>query len=255
MLLTDGNPNTNEELRVYESAILNVAKTESINLDVKRGLATEEIAQDVLDFLLNRSAEPDPRAGSRRTYGVADVVVTRQMKRWHALHSLETFYRDAFNNQLNDRYKEKFAEYQQLAKRARELTFQFGVGLVYAPLPAAEAPVFGYVAGSLVEAIYYGRVSWVNASGQEGQPGEITSFEAPAGSVPTVDAVNPPAEATGFHVYLGTSPEALTRQTSAPVAVGDTFVLPDSGLVDGPAPGDGQDPDVYLTGRSAMRRG
>lgn len=255
MLLTDGNPNTNEELRVYESTILNVAKTESIDLDVKRGLATEEIAQDVLDFVLNRSAEPDPRAGSRRTYGVADVVVTRQMKRWHALHSLEIFYRDGFNNQLNDRYKEKFFEYRQLAKRAREQTFQFGVGLVNEPLPAPGVPVFGYVSGSLAETIYYGRVAWVNALGQEGAPGEVTSFEVPVGSRPTVGVSNAPAAATGFHVYLGTSPELLERQTSTPVAVGDTFVLPDTGLADGPAPGDGQDPDVYLTGGSTLRRG
>ncbi len=50
----------------------------------------------------------------RRAIGVSDVVVTRQMKRWHALHTLEIVYRDAFNNQLNDRYQAKFVEYQEL---------------------------------------------------------------------------------------------------------------------------------------------
>lgn len=255
MLLTDGNPNTNEDLRVYESAILNVAKNEAIDLDVKRGLATEEVAQEVLDFVLNRAAEVDPRAGERRSVGVSDVVVSRQMKRWHALHSLEVFYRDGFNNQLNDRYKEKFFEYRQLARRAREQTFQFGVGLVLDPLPVAEPPVFGYTAGPLVEPLYYGSVTWVNAAGQEGAPSVLTSFEAPPGSVPTVDAVNPPAGATGFHVYLGTSPEAVTRQTSTPVALGETFTLPASGLVSGVTPGDGQAPDVFLTGGPVLRRG
>jgi hypothetical protein len=41
MLLTDGNPNTAEDLRAYESAILGVANTESIDLGVKLELATE----------------------------------------------------------------------------------------------------------------------------------------------------------------------------------------------------------------------
>ncbi|MFM2124054.1 MAG: hypothetical protein RL328_505, partial [Acidobacteriota bacterium] len=70
MLLTDGNPNKTEDLRAYESAILNVANGEAIDLDVKLALATEEITQDVLDFLVNRYE-------SRRSRGVSDVVVTR----------------------------------------------------------------------------------------------------------------------------------------------------------------------------------
>ena len=79
--------------------------------------------------------------------GVSDVVVTRQMKRWHAVHTLEIVYRDAFNNQLNDRYQAKFQEYRELARDAREHTFQFGVGLALIPIPQAQPPVFSAVAG------------------------------------------------------------------------------------------------------------
>ena len=64
MLLTDGSPNTTEDLRVYESAILEVAHTEMIDLGVKLDLATEEIAEDVLDFLLDH-AGADPQAAGR----------------------------------------------------------------------------------------------------------------------------------------------------------------------------------------------
>src|SRR5580704_4818274 len=129
MLLTDGSPNNTEDLRVYESAILGVANVEMIDLGVKLELAADEIAEDVLDFLLDHSgAEPQvfsrwqlgTPAAWRRRMGVSDVVVTRQMKRWHAVHTLEIVYRDAFNNQLNDRYQAKFLEYQELSRSARE---------------------------------------------------------------------------------------------------------------------------------------
>ena len=249
MLLTDGNPNDTEDLRAYESAILSVANTEAIDLGVKLGLATEEITQEVLDFLLNRSGGADPQAGTRREIGVSDVVVTRQMKRWHALHSLEVVYRDAFNNQLNDRYKAKFFEYKKLAGQARMQTLQFGVGLVYQAVPVADGPRFSFAVGPFEATTYFARVAWVSANGQEGVGSEVTTYDAPPGSVPVVEAVNVPANATGFHVYLGLTQDSLQRQTGAAVAVGGTFTLPGSGLATGNVPGDGQVPDVSFRGR------
>ena len=56
MLLTDGCPNTPEDLRVYESAILDVSNEEMINLDTKLKLATEEISEIVLNILLDHSS-------------------------------------------------------------------------------------------------------------------------------------------------------------------------------------------------------
>ena len=94
-----------------------MATIERIDLDAKLGLATEEISEDVLDILLDHTRTSDPQSNVRRTMGVSDVVVTPQMKRWHALHTLEMVYRDAFNNQLNDRYQAKCEEYQDLSRR------------------------------------------------------------------------------------------------------------------------------------------
>src|SRR5579864_4819882 len=122
MLLTDGSPNDNEALRVYESAILDMANTERIDLGAKLGLALEEISEDVLDVLLDHTRASDPQSTIRRTMGVSDVVVSAQLKRWHALHTLEIVYRDAFNNQLNDRYKPKWDEYGELAREAEQQT-------------------------------------------------------------------------------------------------------------------------------------
>jgi hypothetical protein len=231
---------------------------------VKLELATDEIAEDVLDFLLDHSgAEPQvfspwqlgTPAAWRRRMGVSDVVVTRQMKRWHAVHTLEIVYRDAFNNQLNDRYQAKFLEYQELSRSARERSFHFGVGLALTPIPQALPPVFTAVSGLIPQTSYYARASWVAASGQEGAPSEMTSYDAPAGSLPVVQMTNPPAVATGFNVYLGLTPDGLALQNVTAVPVGQNFTLPETGLVAGTAPGDGQAPDTYVSGGWMLRRG
>lgn len=255
MLLTDGNPNTTEDLRVYESAILNLAHTEMINLDVKLALATEEISQEVLDFILNRSAVGDPHAATRRQIGVSDVVVTRQMKRWHALHALSVICRDGFFNQFNDRYKQKADEYKHLARRAKDQTLLWGIGISFQPIPKASAPILGSTAGALAEKTYWARIGWVGANGAESAPSEMNTFMTPSGSLLTVESPEAPGNVTGFNVYLGLTPETVTLQNSSPVVIDQTFTLPGSGVVEGDPVGDGQDPDVYLTGGTVMRRG
>lgn len=132
-LLTDGNPNNALALEVYESAILNVARVEMIDLEIKLTLATAELAEDVLDVLLDHARAFDPESTIRRSRGVSDVVVSPQMQRWHALHTLEIVYRDAFNDQLNDRYQAKFLEYRQLSKDAFAHTVRFGSGWLSLP--------------------------------------------------------------------------------------------------------------------------
>jgi hypothetical protein len=259
-LLTDGNPNDTEALRVYEAAILDVAKVETIDLDAKLCVATVEISQDVLDVLLDHtrtqySITQFPVGGDRRKIGVSDVAVSPQMKRWHALHTLAVVYRDAYNNQLNDRYKNKWAEYRELARGAKDRTLEFGIGLVAAPVPRAGTPALGSAAGTLAGTIYYAQVSWVAAAGQEGSPSSATTFQTTDNSELTVAAVNAPAIAVGWNVYLGPTVSTLTLQNSSPLAIGATFTLPGSGLVSGLSPGDGQAADMFVTGGRILRRG
>jgi hypothetical protein len=258
-LLTDGNPNDSEALRVYEAAIPNVAHVESIDLDAKLCLATEEITQDVLDVLLGHTrtlySAVSPIGADRRKIGVSDVVVSPQMKHWHALHSLALVYRDAYNNQLNDRYRSKWDEYRELARAAKDRTLEFGIGLVAAPVPRPGTPVLGATAGTLVGAIYYVQVSWVSAAGQEGSASPPTTFQTADNSGLTVVAVNAPAVAAGWNVYLGPAVSTLTLQNSAPLAIGATFSLPGPALVGGSAPGDGQAADMFITGGRILRRG
>lgn len=256
MLLTDGCPNTTEDLRVYESAILDVASAEMINLDTKLRLATEEISEIVLNILLDHTSVATGGDAARRALGVSDVVVTRQLKRWHALYSLAIFYRDAYNNQLNDRYLAKWNEYLLLVKGSRDTALQYGIGLVTTPIPEAGTPVLGSAPGLLPATVYYVQISWVSATGAEGNPGKATAFEAPVASLLTVtNGSNVPAVATAFNAYVGLTDCPLTLQNASPIPIGQTFTEASTGLVAGVPAGTGQSPDLYVTGGSILRRG
>jgi hypothetical protein len=256
MLLTDGNPNTSEDLRVYESAILDVSSTETINLETKLTLATEEISEILLNILLDNTRIVSGGDILRRSLGVSDVVVTGQLKRWHALYTLAIFYRDAYNNQLNDRYLAKWNEYLLLARGARDITTQYGIGRVLTPIPQAGAPAMNVVPGLLPATVYYVQISWISATGAEGTPGTAIAYEAPVASLVTVtNCTNVPAVATAFNVYMGLTDCTATLQNSVPIAIGQTFVEATSGLVTGLPAGTGQSPDLYVTGGSILRRG
>jgi hypothetical protein len=264
-LLTDGNPNDIEALRVYEAAILDVASVETIDLNAKLRLATEEISQDVVSILLDHTslnytllnpiAPFGAPANLRRRLGVSDVVVTDPLKRWHALHTLEVTYRDAYNNQLNDRYGAKWDEYRELAAGARVRTIKYGIGLVSQPVPRAGQPTFSVVTGLIPSTIYYVRASWVSATGQEGSASEITTYQTADGSLLVLTAGIAPPVATGWNVYLGLAAWPVALQNSAPMAIGQTFQMPATGLAAGRGPGDGQSPDVYVTGGWTLNRG
>jgi hypothetical protein len=254
-LLTDGNPNDTLALQVYESAILNVAHVETIDLEIKLTLATAELAEDVLDVLLDHARAFDPESTIRRIKGVSDVVVSPQMQRWHALHTLEIVYRDAFNDQLNDRYQAKFLEYRELSKDAFAHTVRFGIGLALTPIPQAPAPALSAVAGNGAAGTFYVEVSWVSASGQEGAPSDATAFATAAQQNLMVQRLNPPSVATGFNVYIGSTEGTLARQNASPIPVGQTFVVPDGGLITGVAPGTGQAADIFVVGGPTLRRG
>jgi hypothetical protein len=254
MLLTDGDPNDTIALTVYESAILDVASVEAIDLDKKLTLATEEISEDVLDILLDHSRTVDPLTNIRRIIGVSDVVVTSQMKRWHALHTLAIVYRDAFNNQLNDRYQAKLAKYQELSRNARTHTIQYGIGLALNPVPQAQQPMLTTISGSGQAATYYVQTSWVSATGQEGAPSQVTALGIAAGQDLVVQPSSPPQVATGSNIYIGATAGTLGLQNSSPVAIGNSFTLA-SVLVAGIAPGSGQAPNVYVVGGPMLRRG
>jgi hypothetical protein len=64
-------------------------------------------------------------------------VVTPPLQLWHVFQTLMLVYQDAYFNQLNDRYKGKRDQFQQLAKWAMDKLIQTGIGIVADPIPQA----------------------------------------------------------------------------------------------------------------------
>src|SRR3569832_705274 len=128
-LLTDGPASAIEDLAAQDSQLLNVASAEGIDLTAKLALAQETVGIE-LEGLLRECSGPELRR----------VVVTPALRLWHAYRTLETVYRDAYFNQLNDRYAGKRDQFRELGMWARERLRQAGVGFTRQPLPRAVPP-------------------------------------------------------------------------------------------------------------------
>ena len=269
-LFTDGNPNSIGDLSMYETSIVNVASVEGIDLDSKLTLATNELGADILAFLL-REWPRDPQSNgsflfafnnsemARRRLGLGTVAVTAPLRQWHILKTLSLVYRDAYDNQLNDRYHGKWQEYAQLAQASSLRYFQDGVGLVLHALPKPGAPVLASVAGALAGTTYFASVTWLNAMGAEGSPSDPLTFDTGSGGLLVVTppaAPAPPTTAvTGWNVYIGTTASGMTLQNSGPLTLGAPWTIPASGVANGVAIGCGQSPDIYLRDWHEIPRG
>lgn len=260
-LFNDGPINTEQDLQTFETSVLDVASVEGIDLGAKAAIAQDEIGTDILAFLLRReTAVMQPGfiglpSMLRRKVGTGDVVVTPPLKRWHALLSLARTYRDAYNNQLNDRYQGKWKAYEQDASVAADRYMQIGVGLVGSPLPVPSIPGLSFVAGSGAGANYFVSVTWLNATGQESAPSQLASLTVGTGAQLLVTAPAAPSNAVSWNVYAGSNSTATMLQNAAPIALGQSWTQPPGVPAQGVAPGAGQSPDRYLVNDRLMQRG
>jgi hypothetical protein len=257
-LFTDGQLNAIIDLQRYENRILDVASIEGIDLAGKIALAQNEIADELMMFLLKRWQFTESfwltQAVNRRATGVHDVVVTKPLRQWHAHKALEFVYRDAYNNQLNDRYQGKWNEYGQLAKNSSQNYFRIGVGIVANPIPRANTPVLSTIAGNGLPSTYYAAVTWVNQAGQEGSASDVAQITTLTGQQLVIDAANPPASAEGWNVYVGETPSQLARQNSLPIEIAGNWIVTGS-LSPGIEPSNGQEPNWYVVDHQAIERG
>ncbi|MEO8026325.1 MAG: hypothetical protein ABI823_07615 [Bryobacteraceae bacterium] len=251
-LYTDGSPSTIEDLRGYESSLLDVARVEQIDLDGKLALAAGEVGDELIAFLLRRPSQ-DPQAANRRQMGLSTVVVTDGVKRWHTLHTLATVFSDAFSSQLNDRFRNKYEQYAAFAQTAKQRAFEYGVGVVETAVPRASTPVCSSGAGTEAATNYYVSASWIGAG--EGAASFPTTYETAAGSTLAVAVAAVPSGVTGWNVYAGLTRESMARQNSSPLAIGATWLLPPGGLTPGAPPSQGQDADVWVAGQRTLIRG
>jgi len=241
-LFNDGTIASQEDLRAYESSVLEMASTEGVDLTAKRELAQRELAVEIVRVLTELTAvDTAPPA-----VALDQVVVTEPMRQWHATQTLTLSYRDAFHNQLNDRYESKWKEYERQSGFKAAQLFETGLGIAIAPIGKAAAPATIAAPGILANGVYEIRVTWQNASGQEGAPSERVLFASNNGEVPAVTVGAAPSGAVSWNVYAAPLDGISTKQNTVALGIGETWTMPAAGLLPGTPLPEGQSPDYYL---------
>ena len=255
MLFTDANPTRAEDLRVFESNINEVAAVEGIDLDAKLAIAAEEIGDQILAYLL-QPGSGDPQSSGRRSIGLSTLVVTPALRRWHALHTLALTFRDAFHNQVSERYRESWRQYVTAASEARSVLFRLGLGFVNEALPRPAKPSVTSMGGSWPVGTYLFQVAWVNARGQTSAPSEPVTLELTDPAAPIV--VHPgsvPSTAVGWHVYAGEAGDDVFQQNLETLSLDTDWSPAGSSILPGELPGSGQFADIYITASTLAPRG
>jgi hypothetical protein len=231
-----------EDLAAHDSQLLSVASAEGIDVTTKLALAQETIAVE-LTGMLNEGGGPR----------LEQVVATPLVRLWHAFRALEMVYRDAYNNQLNDRYAAKRDQFRGLGDWAREQLRQAGVGIVLRPVPRAAAPDVVSVSGNLDEGTYSATIAWVNAAGEVGASAAPVTVPVSGGGF-VVTPAGPPNGVSGWNVYAGVSADRMSKQNGAPLACGSVWEQ-SGALINGSSPSAGQAPDYMHPLPRRLQRG
>jgi hypothetical protein len=257
-LFTDGPVSSIEEMSARDSQLLTVASVEGIDVTQKIGLAQDEIALELGTLLTGLSYGEQPFWTAPQA-NLGSVVVTPALKLWHTLRTLELVYSDAYNSQLNDRYAGKRDQFREMAKGAYDQLVQSGIGMASCPVPRADVPevtttVVLPPALPLPDGTYYATMSWTNRQGEEGVCAIPTAITTTMCTI----AVTPgtaPTNATGWNVYMGTTPDSLSIQNDAPIATGEQWLQPSTLAAGGRAPGSGQSPSYVRPVPRVIQRG
>lgn len=244
-LFTDGIIARLDDLRAYESAVLNLASSEGVDVAAKLRTAQRELGTELIAFLAK---------SGMATRDLSRVVVTDAMLDAHALRSLELIYRDLYQSRLNDRYEGKWREYVRQSERAMRHLIESGVGVTGAPLPKAPAPQVSFVIEGLLPArTYYVRIGWSNGTAT-GALSEAANLSIPPGGKLRVSAPPLPDGIGGWVIYAGTSTGQTRLQTQTRLSGQETWTEPDSGLREDLSSLPSQPPDYFVEhGRRLLR--
>ncbi len=257
-LFTDADIITLNDLLQFESSLVQVASSHGIDVDTKINLSLRMASDKLMLWLINAGAS-DPQWLNRRLLGLSTVVVTPTLLRWLCLDSLSRFFGEAYNVQLNTRFEGKWTEYQQGASDACDTAFMSGIGVVYNPLPKPPLPLITPGNGNAQAQAIFVQTAWVDAHVNESALSPVNGVVLNAASGLTVamaqEILSTPSAAAGWNVYASTTEDDLTRQNTAPLTIGQTWQLPASGLVNGPAPINGQQPNYYVSLSRPLQRG
>jgi hypothetical protein len=252
-LFTEGHITTLEDLSAQDAAILDIASSEGIDLTQKVALAEQEVGIEVTAVLRRLNGGE----GLLGTGGLdlGSVVVTPPLKLWHTFRTLELAYRDAYHNQLNDRYKGRRDEYRELARWAAEKLWATGIGLTSDPVPQATTPELAATLGLLPAGTYFVAASWVGATGAEGLVSAAAEFELTGAGAISVNATGAPSNAVKWNVYAGLAADELKLQNPAPLELSEGWLVDSDPSAGGRGPGNGPEATVFRTAPRVLQRG
>ena len=273
-LFTDSNLVTISDLEVYESTLSKIASTHNINIESKAAITLAAIGDRLLAKLMRASGENTPALNSVFggqagvvtlppqkfwAFTLDNVVVTGPLKRWISYELLSQIFSEAYNVQLNDRFKDKSAYYSARSKEAENSLYELGIGVVYSPLTQPAIAQVTQSTGTLPAGIVTVQTTWVDAAGQEGTPSVLVPVTLPDSSSLSVSIVPaeaaPPASAAGWNVYIGANGTEPTRQNTAPLPLNTTWTVPAAGFVTGAFATWGQQPDSFVFDPQRQWRG
>lgn len=242
-LFSDGPPSTVDDLAVQDSFLLQVASTEGIDVSAKLQSAFNEVGIELL-VIFGREASIYAPVLGQAPLDTQHLSVTPALKLWHTFKSLELVYRDCYFNQLNDRYKAKWAEYQSQANGMKGRFIDTGAGLVIDPLPQPGMPAISFQTSTGSGGTFYVCTTLVNVEGEESSPSVTVQAVIPNLQQLVVAAGTVPVNATGWNLYGGMSPVSMTLQTVTPMTPTSPGTLALPLLQNGKSPGTGQAANV-----------
>ncbi len=243
-LLVDGDVSLIENLKAFDSGVLEVANGEGIDLHAKLRVGQLEVEADVERFLHWEDR------GS-----LEQVQVNAALNRWHTLKTLEAVYRDAYFSQLNDRYGERWRAYEKMAATQERRYFDGGVAVVSRPVRRPEKITMEVTDGLNEPGTYWVQATLIDASGQESAPGPVEVVSSPLPHTLTVRLPYVREGVTGWNLFVGMQEDEAGLQNATPLGVNEVWTMPEGGIVAGRPPGTGQSADsvIYRSGR--FRRG
>jgi hypothetical protein len=251
-LLKDGTLAGINDLTRLDAGLIDVARTEEIDLLQKLDLAREEIAYRLGQELQDESTRW-PFAASAGGPTAENIVADARLQRWHALETLAQVYRDIYHSQLNDRYGKRWEHYQHLSESARDDYIHGGIPVVMKPIPRPKPPGTVILAGPIPATTYFLAVS-ATRTGEEGEASEITAISAPDNHTLQVVAPSLAEDADGWNLYAGLSGADLALQNPTPQQGTAVFVM-QTLATDTRTPTNGQEPDSIVRPRRRLRRG
>lgn len=254
-LFADGPPSNIEDLTDQDSGLLDVCRVQQIDASVKLKLAHRELSAQIESlFEQQRSVYSGTLTNSQLSLG--NVAITPALRAWHTWQALSLIYRDAYFNQLNDRFQAKWAEYRRLADNERNNLRDIGVGIVWDPLLQPNGPSLSPTPASEVGGTFYFSIAVLNSAGEQSAPSPIESINLSDGNAVELQILHHAANARGWNVYAGSQPGGMYLQNSAPIPLDASWsFFPSTALLSGAKPGTGQRPNTMRALPRLLGRG